>query len=272
MKQKRIRFGILAAAVVFACAGCGVIHENGPDDAKPAANSGGSSTGPTDSISAEEPGGGAEKMDVTIAIDGEDYAFPMPYAEFAARGWTLSDDSALWEDGLNPGYHGGGLFFSKGGIKALEVVFNNPTEAFQHYADCEVAGIRVNYDQQIGGKNAELVMNIPAGSIQVNGQGIGEAGRDDIVAAFGEDAAFVMGVPADSLQINDQQRTETSGDVALLGKDWDAGYDGDADLHDFDTFVWWLDRDERNEGNDDTLTLSFDETGVFTEMTFLKTE
>lgn len=44
-------------------------------------------------------------------------------------------------------------------------------------------------------------MNIPAGSIQVDDQGIGEAGRDDIVAAFGEDAAFVTGVPAHSIQI-----------------------------------------------------------------------
>ena len=277
MKKKLIGLTILAAMVVFACAGCAMIHENGPDDAKPAVNSGVTSTAPdtnpTDSSSAEEPGGGVEKMDVTINIDGEDYAFPMPYAEFEARGWTLSYGSELWEDGLYPGYHRGSLFFSKGDIKALEIVFNNPTEAFQHYADCEVAGIRVNYDQQIDGKNAELVMNIPVGSIQVNGQGIGEADRDEIVAAFGEDATFVMGVPADSMQISDQQSTEANGgDVAILGKDWDEGYDGDADLNDFDTFFWWLGRDERNEGNDDTLTLSFDETGLFTEMTFLKTK
>lgn len=261
MKQKRIGCGILAAAVVFACAGCTVMRGNGPDDAEPAVSSG-----------AAAPDGGAEKMNVTLTIDGEDYAFPMPYAEFAARGWTLSYDSALWADGLNPGYHGGSLFFSKGDIRALEVVFNNLTATFQHYADCAVAGIRVNYDQQIEGENAALVMNIPAGSIQVNGQGIGEADRGDILAAFGEDAAFVMGVPADSMQINDQQRTEAGGGAALLGKGWDAGCDADADWNDFDTFVWWLDRDERDEGNDDTLTLSFDETGVFTEMTFLKTK
>lgn len=73
----------------------------------------------------------------------------------------------------------------------MEVVFNNPANIFQNYAKCEVAN----------GENAELVMNIQAGSIQVDGQGIGEAGRDDIVDAFGEDAAFVTGVPAHSIQI-----------------------------------------------------------------------
>lgn len=48
----------------------------------------------------EEPDGRAEKMNVAITIDGEDYAFPMPYEKFAVRGWTRSYDPELWKDGL----------------------------------------------------------------------------------------------------------------------------------------------------------------------------
>lgn len=244
MKKKLIGLTILAAMVVFACAGCVGVHADGPDSAIPAANGGVSSAipsapdaSPTNPSSTEEPGGGVEKMDVTITIDGEDYAFPMSYEEFEARGWTLSYGSELWEDGLNPGYHRGSLFFSKGDIKALEVIFYNPTDSFQGFADCEVAGIRVDYDQRIYGEDAEQVMNIPAGSIQINGQGIGEAGRGDIVAA--------------------------------LGKDWNLERSPDASPDDFDGFLYWL---NGSGANDDSMTLSFDETGVLTEMTFLKTE
>ena len=280
MKKKLIGLTVLAVMVVLACAGCagtpsaGGLDANGQRSAEPEVSAAVDGDAPDTS----DPASTDSAIPVTLTIDGEDYVFPMPYEEFAAKGWIFYDPEFPpledQKEGLNPGYHGGSLFFSKGDVKALEVIFYNPTDSFQSFAECEVAGIQVNYDQQIDGKEAELVMSIPAGSIQVNGQGIGEADRDDIVAAFGEDAAFVTSIPADSIQVVGQKSSESNcGDVvAVLGKDWDLGYDAAADLNDFDTFLWWLDRNERNEGNDDTLTLSFDETGVFTEMTFLKTK
>lgn len=246
MKKRMIGLTILTTLLVFACMGCaGDPSAGGQSETKTGENSGVSSAASdashTDSSGSKESGGRAEKMDMTITIDGEDYGFPMPFEEFAARGWALYDPELPpmedWNDGLDSNYHGANIFFSKGDIKALEVIFYNPADSFQGYADCEVAGIRVDYDQWIDGEEAELVMNIPAGSIQVNGQGIGEASRDDIVAA--------------------------------LGKDWNLERDPDADPNNFDIFLYWL---NNSDANDDAMTISFDENGIFTGMTFLKTK
>ena len=243
MKKKLIGLTILMAMVVFACAGCagapsaGGTDADGQSSAKPEVSAAVNDDAPDTS----DPASTDSATPVTLTIDGEDYAFPMPYEEFAAKGWALYDPELYpledWNDGLDPDYHGANVFFSKGDIKALEVIFYNPTDSFQGFADCEVAGIRVDYDQQIDGEDAELVMNIPTGSIQVNGQGIGEADRDDIMAA--------------------------------VGKDWNLERNPDADPNNFDIFLYWL---NSSDANDDTMTLSFDETGVFTGMTFLKTK
>lgn len=91
-KDKLIVLTFLAVAV-FTCVSCADTPGAGGQGTD------GQSDTPVMSRS-EEPDGRAEKMNVAITIDSEDYAFPMPYEKFAARGWSRSYDPELWKDGL----------------------------------------------------------------------------------------------------------------------------------------------------------------------------
>lgn len=228
MKKKRIGSIILAAAVAFACAGCA----GGPGTA--GQSSGGQSDAPgtsssvssaalgasptADSGGAEEPGGGAEKMDVTITIDGEDYTFPMSFADFAARGWEFYDPSVgdAWDIEVQAGLDRW-MYFSKGDIKVLRVYTANPTDSVLKFSQCEVIGFQVDYETTIDGMDAREVVNIPTGSIQINGLGIGEATQKEFAEEFGE-ATFKN--PTDGTYRNGDELYDPS-DAEMLSLDYD---------------------------------------------------
>lgn len=197
MKRKQIGSMILAAAMAFACAGCaggpsaGGQGPGGQSDLSGTSSSVSSSAPETspaaDPSGADEPGGGAEKMDVTITIDGEDYMVPMSYADFAAKGWAYYDPSAgdAWDMEIQPGQYAW-RYFSKGELKALRVYMANPTDSALKFSQCEVIGFEVDYDMYIDSMDAREVVNIPTGSIKINGLGIGEASQQEFAAEFGE--------------------------------------------------------------------------------------
>ncbi len=191
MKKKRIGWAVLAAMVVFACAGCGGnsgAGEQGSDRQRdPSVSSAAPETSPADSSGAEEPDGGAENVDVTITIDGDDYTVPMSYADFAAKGWAYYDPPAgdAWDMEIQPGLYDW-RYFSKGDLRALRVYMANPTDSVLQFSQCEVIGFEVDYDMYIDSMDAREVVNIPTGSIQINGLGIGEASQKEFAAEFGE--------------------------------------------------------------------------------------
>lgn len=191
MKKKRIGLTILAALVVFACAGCagepGAGEQGSDRQRDPSVSSAAPETGPADSSGAEEPDGGAEKVDVTITIDGEDYALPMSFADFAAKGWEFYDPSVgdAWDIEVQAGLDQW-MYFSKGDIKILRVYTANPTDSVLSFSQCEVIGFQVDYETTIDGMDAREVVSIPTGSIQINGLGIGEATQKEFAEEFGE--------------------------------------------------------------------------------------
>lgn len=192
MEKEIVATAVLAVVVVFACTGCVGIHADGPDNAIPAANSGVSSAAPSvpdprpiELSSLEESDGSTEKMDVTITIDGEDYALPMSFADFTAKGWAYYDPSAdgAWDIEIPPGLSDW-LYFSKGDIKALKVCASNFTDSALPYSQCEVRGFAVDYDAIIDAMDAKEIIHIPAGSIRFNHLGIGEATQKEFAEEF----------------------------------------------------------------------------------------
>lgn len=181
------------------------------------------------------------KEDVTITINGVDYEFPMTYDDFTSRGWTYYDPSAgdpvTWENaGLNAGYSGGKMYYDNGEIKALGIIFKNFTDTAQGYGNCEIVGIRADLGLKIIG-SATGHMTIPAGSIQINGQSIGEAGYEDMVEA--------------------------------LGKDWNMERNPEGEYTSANGLLYFLNSTEEDA---DSLTISFDENGIFAGMSYTRTQ
>lgn len=181
------------------------------------------------------------KEEVMITINGENYEFPMTYDDFTSRGWTYYDpsvgDPATWKNaGLNAGYSGGGMYYDNGEIKALGIIFKNFTDAPQGYNNCEVVGLRIDFRQNIIGTETGY-MTVPAGSIQINGQGIGEASYEEMVEA--------------------------------LGEDWNMKRDPEGKYNSADGLLYFF---NSNEDDADCLTLSFDENGIFSGMSYTRTQ
>lgn len=179
--------------------------------------------------------------DITITINGEDYKFPMTYDDFISKGWTYYDPSAgdpvTWENaGLNAGYSGGKMYYDNGEIKALGIIFKNFTDEAQGYGNCEIVGIRADLSLNIIG-SATGHMTIPAGSIQINGQSIGEASYEEMVGA--------------------------------LGKDWNMERDPEREYSSADGLLYFF---NSNENDADSLTISFDENGIFAGMSYTRTQ
>ena len=189
MEKKLIGLTILAAVVVFACAGCaGAPSASGPDSdgqssAKPEVSAAVNDAAPDTS----DPASTDSAIPVTLTIDGEDYTLPMSFADFAAKGWEFYDPSVgdAWDMEIQAGLYDW-RYFSKGDIKALRVYTANPTDSVLTFSQCEVIGFQVDYDTMIDMMDAREVVSIPTGSIQINGLGIGEATQKEFAEEFGE--------------------------------------------------------------------------------------
>lgn len=175
--------------MVFACVGCkGTSNTDKPgtdeqSSAKPESNT----TVKDDAPDPTAPPSTDSGNSATLTIDGGDYTFPMSFADFSANGWEYYDPSVgdAWDFELPPGSYKW-LYFSKNDIKALRVFVANNTESRLAFSQCIVIGIGVDYDMQIDMKDAREVVNVPTGSIQINGLGIGEATQKDFAEVFGE--------------------------------------------------------------------------------------
>lgn len=190
MKKRLIGLTILAAMMVLACAGCA---------GEPSANhkpdvDGQSSSQPEVSTAANEnapdssdPATTDTKNPVILTIDGEDYTFPMSFADFSAKGWEYYDPSVgdAWDYEVQAGLYDW-RYFSKDDIKAMMVCVANPTDSALTFSQCNVIGISVDYDRMIDMLDAREVVSIPTGSIQINGLGIGEATQKDFAEEFGK--------------------------------------------------------------------------------------
>lgn len=190
MKKRLIGLTILAAMMVLACAGCaGEPSANHKPDAD-----GQSSTQPEVSTATNEsvpdssdPASKDSKTPVILTIDGEDYTFPMSFADFSAKGWEYYDPSVggAWDFEIQAGLSTW-RYFSKDDIKAMMVCAANPTDSTLMFSQCNVIGIAVNLEKKIGTLDARQVVSIPTGSIQINGLAIGEATQKDFAEEFGE--------------------------------------------------------------------------------------
>ncbi len=228
MKAKVLRLVVLSMMVMVCLTGCGAGENSslGMPENKEESNE---KSGKNNS----HPVG-----DYTIEIGGEEYTFPMSYDEFKDRGWVYYmpeyDDPSQWKSMLQADYHTGGLFYDNGDIKALEFIFYNPTDEPVTYDQCEVVGFEVEYDQTIDGIDAEGVMSIPEGSIKVNGTSIGSSSKEEV--------------------------------VEKVGKDRDLIENPDADLDNFQTFLYYLDSEEALNR---VMLLSFDSDGTFDEISYI---
>lgn len=189
MKKKLIGLTILAAMVVFACVGCaGAPSTGGPDaDGQSSAKPEVSAAVDGDAPDTSDPAPTDSAIPVTLTIDGEDYTLPMSFADFAAKGWEFYDPSVgdAWDIEVQAGLDRW-MYFSKGDIKVLRVYTANPTDSVLKFSQCEVIGFEVDYETTIDGMDAREVVNIPTGSIQINGLGIGEATQKEFAEEFGE--------------------------------------------------------------------------------------
>lgn len=171
-----------------------------------------------------------------IKIDGEEYNFPMTYEEFKSYGWTYylpeQDNVSAWPGGLGGHMSAPQMFYDKGDIKCLEFVFYNPSDVAATFDECQVIGLIVNYGQTIEGKDAEHFMHIPAGSIEVNDLEIGVASKEQVHES--------------------------------LGKDWSQKNHENTDYKEWDTLVYYF----SNQPGTDYMTITFDDNGVFSEMTY----
>lgn len=246
MKKKIAGILVLAIVIVFAT-GCGDKTNNGSGSSASSITkeqedenkTGNAQTDQKENVKEAEESSTTE--DITITINGEDYKFPMTYDDFISRGWTYYDpsvgDPATWKNaGLNAGYTGGQMYFDNGEIKALDIIFKNFTDVSQGYGNCEVVGIGVDPTQQIIG-SVTGGMVIPAGSIQINGLGIGEANYEEMVAG--------------------------------LGKDWNMKRDPEGEFNSYDGLLYFF---NSNEEDADCLTISFDENGIFEGMSYTRTQ
>lgn len=172
----------------------------------------------------------------SIKIDGEEYTFPMSYETFKAYGWTYyvpeEDDVSQWSWGIAGHTTSSKMFYDKGDIKCLEFIFYNPSDEETSYDNCQVIGVIVTYDQIIEGKDAKHFMNIPAGSITINDLEIGVATKKQV--------------------------------YEKLGKDWSQRDIEDISNDGWDIFYYYF----SEESDTDTMTITFDENGIFSEMTY----
>lgn len=245
--KKRIA-GILTLAMVLTVgAGCGDKADSGSGSSVSSIGKEQGNEAKTDNAQtaqkddAQEAEESSTIEDVTITINGEDYQFPMTYDDFVSRGWTYYDpsvgDPVTWENaGLNAGYSGGQMYYDNGEIKGLDIIFKNFTDEAQGYGNCEVVGISVDPNQNIIGSPTGGMV-IPAGSVQINGLGIGEASYEEMIAG--------------------------------LGKDWNMVRDPEGVFNSYDGLLYFF---NSNENDADCLTISFDENEIFTGMSYTRTQ
>ena len=228
MKKKRIGLTILAAMVVLACVGCaGAPSAGGPDaDGQSSAKPEVSAAVDDDTPDTSDPASTDSAIPVTLTIDGEDYTLPMSFADFAAKGWEFYDPSAgdAWDMEIQAGLDRW-MYFSKGDIKALRVYTANPTDSVLKFSQCEVIGFEVDYETMIDGMDAREVVNIPTGSIQINGLGIGEATQKEFAEEFGEPT---FKDPTDGTYRNGNETYDPSDTETLF-----VGYDENAVMSSF---------------------------------------
>lgn len=233
MKKRAAGFLTLVMVIVFA-AGCAAKTDSN-------SNSSVSSTKEIQENDGKKEDESSAKEEVMITINGENYEFPMTYDDFTSRGWTYYDpsagDPATWENaGLNAGHSAGKMHYDNGEIKALGIIFKNFTDVPQGYGNCEVVGIRADLSLKVIGTKTGH-MTVPAGSIQINGQGIGEASYEEMVEA--------------------------------LGKDWNMKRDPEREYTSADGLMYFFNSTEEDA---DCLTISFDENGIFSEMSYTRTQ
>lgn len=182
MKKNRMGLVILVSMTVLACVGCGGgsgTRESGSDSQSTVKAEESAAVSDTDPAAAESP--------VTITIDGEEYALPMSFADFTARGWEYYDPSAGdgWDHEIQAGSYDW-MYFSKGDIKALMVYVSGAADSALMFSKGQVIGFEVAYDRTIDTMDAREVVNIPTGSIKINGLGIGEATQKEMANEMGE--------------------------------------------------------------------------------------
>lgn len=247
MKKRAAGFLTLAMVIVFA-AGCAAKTDSNSDSSVSSTKETlendnkaniEQTTQKNDEKKKEEES--SAKEEVMITINGENYEFPMTYDDFTSRGWTYYDpsvgDPVTWKNaGLNAGHSGGGMYYDNGEIKALGIIFKNFTDVPQGYGNCEVVGLRVDFRQNIIGTKTGY-MTVPSGSIQINGQGIGEASYEEMVEA--------------------------------LGDDWNRKRDPEGKYTSADGLLYFFNSTEEDA---DCLTLSFDENGIFSGMSYTRTQ
>lgn len=246
MKKRAAGFLTLAMVIVFA-AGCAAKTDSNSDSSvsstkETQVNENKTNTEQTTQKNDEKKEDESSiKEEVMITINGENYEFPMTYDDFTSRGWTYYDpsvgDPVTWKNaGLNAGYSGGGMYYDNGEIKALGIIFKNFTDVPQGYGNCEVVGLRVDFRQNIIGTKTGY-MTVPSGSIQINGQGIGEASYEEMVEA--------------------------------LGDDWNRKRDPEGKYSSADGLLYFFNSTEEDA---DCLTLSFDENDIFSGMSYTRTQ
>lgn len=237
--MKKLLGIMLSIAMVLSLAACGEQVISDKEENTTQSKSSSEETLPTDTASdgqEAESNADSETPVYSIKIDGKEYTFPMTYEEFKSYGWTYyvpeQDDVSAWPGGLGGHMSAPQMFYGKGDIKCLEFVFYNPSDETATFDKCQVIGFIVNYGQTIEGKNAEHFMNIPAGSIKVNDLEIGVASKEQV--------------------------------HEILGKDWSQKNHENTDYKEWNTLVYYF----SNQPSTDYMTITFDDNGIFSEMTY----
>lgn len=238
MKRKMI--GILAGlAIILSFTACGEKEENSVQPEKSAHQENIQDNLEKEVTAKKDESIKNGNQKYSISIDGEEYDFPMSYEEFKAYGWTYykpeEDDVSKWNGGLQGGMTGAGMFYDKNDIKCLEFFFYNPSDEFATYDQCQVAGVGVSYGQTIEGKDAENFIKIPQGMIVINKDvKIGEASKEQVHQS--------------------------------LGKDWTQSSQETSDYKQLNNLLYYF--TDEISGNA-YMTMKFDETGVWKEMTYI---
>lgn len=85
----------------------------------------------------------------TITILGEEYNFPMTYAEFMSKG-NWENVSYGGDDNTVPANLSDAYIFCNGELKYVEIIFDNPTDEEQPLSECLVGGIWASMDCTMG--------------------------------------------------------------------------------------------------------------------------
>lgn len=176
----------IATIAVISClcmAACGGGEGSGSTSANTAGTSGTSSSAGTTSgtanedVKTPEATKAPEKVNPVykfeMKLDGTTYKFPMEVSKFESKGWKCKEDLS---DELTPD-DGTTVWWEKDGVIYIVDMYNASANTLP-LSECVVSGIRTEKDNY--GKDSIPNIVLP-GDIK-----LGEATREDIVAAYGE--------------------------------------------------------------------------------------